>query len=124
MKLPNHIEAQGFKAVALRTPMLGEHVIVYDANQVPRVVEFDNDLINVDDIPHYIIVAVPRWRAVDGGGFHCISIIDGVMERDYITDSHGAYTRDLLYSTGNYFKTAEEAQAALDAIGKMFLLGL
>ena len=52
---------------------------------------------------------VPRWRAEHGGKYYFAAIIDVLtaIEEDGISDN-------LLYKSGNYFQTKEEAQKYLD----------
>ena len=71
-----------------------------------------NDRSEVDfDVYHRIETEeeVPRWRAEHGGKYYFAAIIDVLtaIEEDGISDN-------LLYKSGNYFQTKEEAQKYLD----------
>jgi len=72
---------------------------------------FDTKTFDVFDVYHRVETEeeVPRWRAEHGGKYYFAAIIDVLtaIEKDGISDN-------LLYKSGNYFQTKEEAQKYLD----------
>ena len=52
---------------------------------------------------------VPRWRAEDGGYYYFAAIIDVLRSIE-----KGGISDNLLYKSGNYFQTKEQAQEYLN----------